>query len=332
MRKTEEPRVLLVYNNLSSFVQVDYDVLSRQFEVIPLHLGKLQDLPYALRAALRTEVGFAWFGDFHAAVMTLLSRILRKKALVIVGGYDAASLPELGYGLFSTARGSLIAGVSYRLADRILVVDDTLRDDIIRYTGMSGDKITYLPTGFDHDKWRPAGEKENLVLTVAKIDAIRIKLKGLDTFVRAAERVSEATFVLIGDYDRSSERYLRDIGPENLVFTGYLSRTELLSWYQRAGVYCQLSLREGLPSALCEAMLCGCIPVGTRVNGIPKAIGDTGYYVSYGDEEGTARAIRAALKAGSAQSLAVRERIATEFPLSRREEGLASATWEVLAR
>ena len=43
---------------------------------------------------------------------------------------------------------------------------------------------------------------------------------------------------------------------------------------------------ERLPNALhCEAMLCECVPVGTRYCGIPTAIGDTGLYVPYGDSK-----------------------------------------------
>lgn len=39
----------------------------------------------------------------------------------------------------------------------------------------------------------------------------------------------------------------KDIGIE---FTGFVSDKELLDWYQRAKVYCQLSRYEGLPNAL----------------------------------------------------------------------------------
>lgn len=54
-------------------------------------------------------------------------------------------------------------------------------------------------------------------------------------------------------------------------------------------------MREGLPTAVCEAMLCECVPVGTNRYGIPIAIGDTGFYTEYGDVELTAEAIKKAL-------------------------------------
>src|SRR5207244_85389 len=73
-----------------------------------------------------------------------------------------------------------------------------------------------------------------------------------------------------------------------------LSVRDLLEAYRRAGVYVQVSEYEGLPSALGEAMACGCVPVGTRTAGIPTLMGDTGFYVDVGDVDGTANAIRAA--------------------------------------
>ena len=42
----------------------------------------------------------------------------------------------------------------------------------------------------------------------------------------------------------------------NVEFAGFVPHDQLASYYQRAKVYCQLSAYEGLPNALCEAMLC----------------------------------------------------------------------------
>jgi glycosyltransferase involved in cell wall biosynthesis len=47
--------------------------------------------------------------------------------------------------------------------------------------------------------------------------------------------------------------------------------------------YFQLSIMEGFPNALAEAMLCGCIPIGSNVSGIPFIIGDTGYILNKRD-------------------------------------------------
>jgi len=43
-----------------------------------------------------------------------------------------------------------------------------------------------------------------------------------------------------------------------IKFTGLVPDEELIKYYQKAKVY-QLSEYEGLPNALCEAMLCECL-------------------------------------------------------------------------
>jgi glycosyltransferase involved in cell wall biosynthesis len=69
-------------------------------------------------------------------------------------------------------------------------------------------------------------------------------------------------------------------------------------------------------------MLCGCIPVGTRVGGIPTAIGTTGYLVDYSDQEGLVQALQRALAAPSGDGLKARDRVEEEFTLARRKRSL----------
>ena len=125
--------------------------------------------------------------------------------------------------------------------------------------------------------------------------------------------ISDSSVPIVGKFIDDSVEMLRKIAPKNVEFTGFVPDEELLRWYQRAKVYCQLSRYEGLPNALCEAMLCECVPVGTKYCGIPTAIGDTGFYADFGDVNGTAEAIKKAL---SNQNLGkkARDRIKTNFP------------------
>jgi glycosyltransferase involved in cell wall biosynthesis len=124
--------------------------------------------------------------------------------------------------------------------------------------------------------------------------------------------------------------YLEQISPKNVEFTGFLPDDEILNYYQRAKVYCQLSYREGLPTALCEAMLCECIPVGSKAAGVMAAIGDTGFYVEYGDEKGTADVIRKALDLKNELGKKARERIKNSFPEKKRTDKLKNLILEMV--
>jgi glycosyltransferase involved in cell wall biosynthesis len=234
-------------------------------------------------------------------------------------------VPEIGYGAFSKGRfwkEGLAAKYVFNNVDKALVVDLSLKDDIVKNAGVEGGNIDYLPTGYDPNYWRPKGKKEDIVLTVGTVSEPVIKRKGFETFVKAAKYLPDVEFVLVGKHADGSISRLESIAPSNVKFTGFVPDEELLKWYQKAKVYCQLSRYEGLPNALCEAMLCECIPVGTEYCGIPTAIGDTGFYVPYGDPKATAEAIRKALNAPDELRKDVRERIAKIFSLERREEEL----------
>jgi glycosyltransferase involved in cell wall biosynthesis len=188
--------------------------------------------------------------------------------------------------------------------------------------GVDGNNFEIIPTGFDYDTFQSNGEKEDMVLTVGLVQKYeRIKLKGIDTFVKAAELLPDTRFVVNGVTGEALEKIKKN-APSNVEFVGPLSFEELLALYQKSKVYCQLSMREGLPTAVCEAMLCECVPVGTNRYGIPVAIGDTGFYTEYGDVQLTAEAIKKALLSSNGKK--ARERIKTRFNKERKEENLTN--------
>jgi len=136
-------------------------------------------------------------------------------------------------------------------------------------------------------------------------------------------------FLIIGIHKRFLAT-LRSRIPSNVDVMSYVSREGILPYLQRAKVYCQPSFTEGLPNALCEAMACGCIPVGTIAGGIPTAIGETGYLVPYGDVPALVRALQEAMARPSSKGMEARRRIETEFSLERRDSALARVVRELM--
>lgn len=320
--KYPEISILFVYSSFQSFVKKDFELLKKNYKLIGLKWRGKRDFFRTLSGVFRSDITFSWFASDHAFLAVLLSKIFRKKSIVIVGGVDAAYVPEIDYGRFTQGfYKKKMTIFALKHATKVLVVDPSLKDDVIKNANVNGKNIEYVPTGYDSEYWKPKGRKENVVLTVGGVVDKVVKRKGFTTFVKAAEHIPDLKFVIVGKHVDNSVDYLKDISRKNVEFTGFVSDEELLKWYQKSKVYCQLSRYEGLPNALCEAMLCECVPVGTKNCGIPTAIGNTGFYVPYNDDKKTANAIKKALKKQDLGKKA-RDRINTIFPLTSRETNL----------
>ncbi len=177
--------------------------------------------------------------------------------------------------------------------------------------------------GIDTERYKLEGEKEKMVLTVGIISWSTIKKKGLETFVRCARYLPDIPFILVGKHrDKDCVKYLKGIASSNVTFPGYVPFEELLSYYRRAKVYVQVSLHESFGVALGEAMSCECIPVVTGKAALPEVVGDTGFYVPYGDPKATAEAIKEALNAPTEVGRKARKRIKDTFSLQKRKEKL----------
>jgi glycosyltransferase involved in cell wall biosynthesis len=318
------------YASFSSFIKRDYDIISRVHEVKKVNFSGPGDAVKLMEAVANCDLALIWFAGGHAFAAVLLAKLLRKKSMIIVGGFDVARVPEINYGRFTQSwTKKFLTKKALQHADRVLVVDPSLKRDAIKNAGIDGHNIDYLPTGYDYEKFVPGPAKENLVITVSLGESCsRVPLKGLHTFVKSAKQLPEAKFLIVGMRGEALA-FLKSMASENVEFKEPLSTEKLIEYYQKAKCYCQLSLREGLPNALCEAMLCECIPVGTDRNGIPTAMGDTGFLVPYGDAKATAIAIANALKAPCIRGQNARNRIREIFPEKRRERGLLQAIEEI---
>jgi glycosyltransferase involved in cell wall biosynthesis len=322
------PRVFFSSTLFTPFIEDDAAILSRHV-TMEMQIGSgLRALMRIPGGVLRSEVTFSWFGSVYAGYTVFLARLFRKKSIIVVAGVDASKDREIHYGIWLSPWKSVIVRYAFVHADRLLVVDPFLEREAKRLARYDGGNITYIPFGFDSERWKPSGVKEDMVLTVAAChDTWRMKKKGIDKLLAAAAALPKVKFQVIGIHAHLIPSIEKT---ENVEFIPFVPRAELLAHYQRAKVYCQPSFTEGLPNTLCEAMLCGCIPVGTAVGGIPTAIGDAGYLVPYGDIPQLVAALNQALQAAPLMGERARRRVAGEFTLKKREENLVQVLSEVL--
>jgi glycosyltransferase involved in cell wall biosynthesis len=311
------------------FIEQDATLLSRHYPLEKLFTKGMNALARIPGGVARSRVTFSWFGSVYAGYTVMLARKMGKKSIIVVGGVDAAREPEIRYGIWLNPLKAPVVRYAFIHADRVLAVDASLQAEVVRLAHYDGRNITCIPFGYDSTVWVPGKSKADMVLTVAAChDKWRMKKKGIDKIFEAARALPNVPFSVIGIHPRLVSDF-RMSTPENVQVIPYVPQMELLPYYQKAKVYCQPSYTEGLPNTLCEAMLCGCIPVGTAAGGIPTAIGTAGYLVGYRDQAGLVGALRNALASPATDGLKARDRIAREFTLERREQSLCEVIDEL---
>lgn len=319
-------RILFVHNHPSKFVQLDLGLLRQRYRVREWYQkSRVINLLALSRAVAHSDLVFGWFASWHTLFPAWLARTLKRPVILVVGGYDTANMPEIGYG---SQRGGIrkwVARAVINLGTQIIVNSQAARAEAINNAGVHPDRITVIYHGFEQIQFDRVKPKENLVLTVGNVDRGNLQRKGLEPFVRTAHLIPECEFVMIGAWRDHAIRQLRAFAPLNIRFTDWINEDALNEYFSRAAVYVQASRHEGFGLAVAEAMLHQCVPVVTRAGSLPEVVGEAGVYVDSPEPRVIAEGIRRALAMKGTLGPRAREGILTQFPLGKRGELLFRA-------
>jgi len=316
------PTILFVHNHLSSFVRTDRDLLRERFilhEWIPR--GRAVNLAALARQVAQADLVFGWFASWHTFFPVLLARCFKRPSILVVGGYDTANLPEIGYGNLRGGFKRWITGTTLKMATTLIAFSEYSCREIITHTRLPADRIEMLYLGVTPREYRPL-PKVPSVVTVGNVDKGNLERKGLVSFVRSASLLPNVPYTLVGAWRDTAIDRLRQIASCNVEFVGWVSDSQLSQCLARTYVYVQASRHEGFGLAVAEAMLHQCIPVVTRAGALPEVVGDAGIYVDSPEPRALAEGIHRALQLDSLWGQCARERILHEFPLERRRQGL----------
>ncbi|WP_175550000.1 glycosyltransferase family 4 protein [Mariniphaga anaerophila] len=220
---------------------------------------------------------FIWFADLHSFLPVLFAKVLKKKSIVVIGGYDVARIPEQNYGVFSNRLRGFCAIFSMNNCSLNLTVSSFVDRKVKWIAKKSTRKLLYncvnLPVSGSSEK------KKDLILTVGLIDSERTYyLKGIDTFVGLAALLPQYKFVIVGAEKRVKDALLGN-SPANLHVAEPVNHGALNDYYKEAKIYCQLSRSESFGVAIVEAMNQGCFPLVTNVGGMPEIVKGYGIVV-----------------------------------------------------
>lgn len=327
-RSERRKRILFVHSRKASFIMIDRALLAERWDVVDWYQpGRLTNLPGLVLALLRCDMVFGWFVSWHAFWPIMLARAFRKPSVLVVGGFDTASVPEIGYGFQQGGIRKRLSRAVMARAGRLITNSYSSLREIEQNVGLPADRVTVVYHGVP-DPFGSEGApiRERIALTVGQVIHGNLERKGMRPFVEAASDLPDVRFVLAGSWADDSVELLRAHAPPNVRFTGWISDEELNELYRSASVYVQASRHEGFGLSLAEGMLAGCIPVVTSVGALPEVVGDVGVTVEHPDGVLVADGIRRALEMQPEGRVAARARIVNEFPLEGRRRGV----WEVV--
>jgi glycosyltransferase involved in cell wall biosynthesis len=316
-------RLLFVHNGNETFVKQDRALLASQYVVHDWYQRSRAFDPVRLAQTVKaSDLVFCWFASWHALTPVLLARRYNKPAIVVVGGYDTARVPEAGYGSQRGGLPRIVSRLIIRQATHLIANSQAARREAITNAGADPDKITTIYHGVEPLPMGAPEERERIALTIGGVWQENLLRKGLLPFVQAAALLPDVRFIHAGKWHDDSIETLRHAAPPNVEFRGFVTEPELAELCARASVYVQASLHEGFGLSVAEAMTAGCVPVVTAAGALPEVVGDIGVVIDEVSPRAIVAGIRHTLDVPPGMRLAARQHVIQQFPMTRREQEL----------
>lgn len=230
------------------------------------------------------------FAGYHSFLPCLWARIFGWKSVIVAGGTDCVAFPSLKYGNFQNPLLALFTRLSYRLCHTVSAVHECLffredhygnssesRQGILQFIPEARFRKNVIFNGFNsrifriEQAWESRAEHSFLSISADLTDPVRMRLKGTDMVLKLAEQMPGARFTLVGCRQNPDFPV-----PSNVQLLPPVPNEQLPEICNQHRFYLQLSLSEGFPNALCEAMACGCIPIVSEVASMPFITEETG--------------------------------------------------------
>lgn len=339
-------KILYFHNGLSSFVKKDIEIIEKEFDLIIFHFDVtnkkkvpfffIRQFLFILKNLFNSNIYITQFGGYHSVLPSLIAKILRKKSIIVLGGTDCVSFPSIRYGNFFKKGLKIATTISLKNASLLLPVDDTLVE--YKYDYQSNDfpyqgykyfikniktPFKVINNGYDSELWKCTKVKEpqTFVTVGANLGSrFGFQLKGIDLIFEVAPLLPECKFYIVGGSSINHK-----VVPRNIVLLDPIPNTELADFISSKQFYLQLSMSEGFPNALCEAMLCECIPIVSSVGAMPLIVGDNGYILNKKSTRELISIIEEALNpTKEINTKMIRNRIEQNFNLELRRNTLLS--------
>lgn len=339
-------KIIYVYPSKSTFILRDIKLLNENYHVlesffnikskkkVPLEFFK--QFVFLIKNLKKSKGVICHFAGYSSFLPSLICKIYKIPCLIIVAGTDASKFPDFSYGNFTKKVFGYFTGTSLQYASHILPVHESLYYQ--KYSYYDGGKpaqgysyfypkaknVPFTPVYYSYDasiftikSLKP--RIKNSFVTIGNLaDKYCFKRKGYDLILELAEIRKDCEFIIVGSQENTDLKV-----PSNVQVLPFKNQQEIIEILNEYEFYFQLSIMEGFPNALAEAMLCGCIPIGSNVSGIPYIIKDNGFILQHCNVKELSQIIDSAINLTPFEkeklSLSSRQRVEQEFTIERRK-------------
>ncbi len=338
-------KLLYYYPASTTFVRTDEELFRKDFLIKSFCFASkrkiftpwifFKQLIFIVQNIWNSDVTVCHFAGYHSFLPALINRLVKKPTIIILAGTDCVAFPSIKYGNFTKRLLGMFTKWSLQLCNHTCPVHTSLVFTNYSYTtsdyphqgykyfckkGQS--RFTEIPYGFDTNSLYSKNEVRlpNSFLTVTQtVRGTSFFRKGIDLVIECAKLFPAYNFAIVGFDDELRNQYV----PKNVRLVQPLPFHELVNVYNRYEFYFQLSICEGFPNALCESMLCGCIPIGSDVAAIPDIIHNSGFILKHKNIDELFEIITKATSCNKTEySLIAQNRIKDNFSLEKRRLSL----------
>ena len=289
--------ILFFHTGISTFVNKDIQILNEILPVkdfsfagkskffTPIHF--IKQAFFILKYAFSARLFVCQFAGYHSFLPAFFARFIGGKCLIISGGTDCHRFTGIGYGNFQKRLLSWFTKWSFKWCNHIAVKHESLWQSEYHYDSKEPQEqgiAVFIPdirtphseiaNGYEANDWVSTDHIERIKHSFITVTgglqySFQKQLKGIDLILSVAPLFPESTFTILGVPENQQWSNV----PENVRMLPPANQELIKKEFLKHQFYLQLSMAEGFPNALCEAMLSGCIPIGSSVFSIPEIAG-----------------------------------------------------------
>jgi glycosyltransferase involved in cell wall biosynthesis len=319
-------KIFYLHNLNNAWVENDRQILSKHYELLEFFITYKSWFDLSKYIALfKSQIIYTWFCSLHFFPFVILGKLLGKKVVIAVGGFDVASQSGFNYGAYSFGGISkFLRNIMFACADEVIAVSNFNYQECLKNPKVPSRKLhmIYHAVQMPSLEIKPFIERGLEVAMVANINTqVRVSIKGFDTYLNLCKELPEVDFHHVGSLPENVKLSLGEL-PENLILHGEIKDSmKLMELLNNTKLALQLSKYESFCFTIVEAMIAGCHPLAFNSGALPEVVGDTSFCIDKGDVESLKLKIISALNS-QFNSINIAEMTRLRFSLSKREKAL----------